>query len=282
MLELLKTNPRFLVGAIIVHVFFLVLFGVGFHFKSTERAAVAQPKTVEVNTIDEKLVKKELAKLKRQEQQEEKRKQALIKKRKAEEKRLAELRNKRKAEQKKEKQRLALAKKKELELKKKQQALEKKQKQEQERLKQLEKQRLEEEERQDRARREKELKEKMLAEETRLKQEQAAAIARQAELKKRQTMIDKYMSLIEAKVYQHWVKPPNVSKGLVCELDVRLIPSGEVINIVLSKSSGDSVYDKSVLSAVKRASPLPLPPAETGLFDVFRDLHLPMRADKKT
>ncbi|MGD8926144.1 MAG: cell envelope integrity protein TolA [Thioalkalispiraceae bacterium] len=275
MLELFKKNPRFLVGAIIVHLFFLVLFGVGLHFKSRERAATTVQKTVEVTTVDEREVKKELAKLKAADDREVRRKNELEKKRKLEERRLESLRKKREAEQKKEKERLAL-------LERKQKALKEKQQKEKERLAELERKRKAEEERQDRARKEQELKEKMQAEEQRLKREEQAAALRKAELKKRQTTIDKYMNLIEAKVYQKWIKPPSISTGLVSELRVKLIPTGDVIDIQLVKSSGDPAFDNSVKAAVKKASPLPLPPAEMGLFEVFRDLRLPMRADKKT
>lgn len=275
MFEFLKNNPKYMIGAIVVHVFFIVLFGVGFHLKSKERASTAVQKTVEVKTIDERLVQKELEKLKLKDEQEENRKQALIKKREAEEKRLADLREQRLKEQQEEKRRLAL-------LEKKEQELKEKQRKEQERLKELERKRKEEEARQDRLKKEKALQEKMLAEQKRIEEEQQLAALRAAEIKKRQTVIDKYMNLIEAKIYQKWVKPPTTNEGRVAELDVRLIPTGEVIHIELSKSSGDPVYDKSVVAAVKAASPLPLPPAETGLFDVFRDLHLPIRADKKT
>lgn len=274
MFDFLKKNPKYMIGAIVVHVFFIVLLGVGFHFKSKERTATATPKTVEVKTIDERLVEKELQKLQLKDDLEEKRQQEIIKQRKAEEKRLDNLRKQRIQEQEKEKKRLALLEKKEKELKEKQQK-------EEQRLKELEHQRKEEEQI-DKARREEALREKMLAEQKRLEREEQAAALRQAELKKKQTTIDKYMNLIEAKIYQYWIKPPSASEGKVAELEVRLIPTGEVINIELSKSSGDPVYDKSVLAAVKRASPLPLPPAETGLFDVFRHLHLPIRADKKT
>ena len=275
MLELFKKNPRFLVGAIIVHLFFLVLFGVGLHFKSRERASTTVQKTVEVNTVDEHEVKKELAKLKAAEDREARRKQELEKKRKQEERRLESLRKQREAEQKKEKERLAL-------LEKKQKELKEKQRKEKERLAELERKRKAEEERQDRARKEQELKEKMQAEEERLKREEQAAALRKAELKKKQTTIDKYMNLIEARVYQKWRKPPAISSGLECVLKVKLIPSGEVLDIELVKSSGDPAFDKSVIAAVRAASPLPVPSSETGLFDVFRDLRLPMRADKKT
>lgn len=264
MFDLLKNNPRYLVGAILVHLFFLVLFGVGFHFKSDNRTSTTVPQTVKVNTVDERLVKKELQDLKAADEKEIRKKEELVKKRKAEEQRLQKIREERIAEQQKEKKRLALLKEK--------QELEKK------KLKELEEQR----QKQEQLEREDELKQKLQAEEERLKKEQEIAALRQAELKKKQTLIDKHMNLIEAKVYQKWISPPGDLKGKICELRVRLIPTGEVISIELSKSSGDPVYDKSAINAVKSASPLPLPPAETGLFDMFRDLYLPMRADKKT
>jgi colicin import membrane protein len=267
MLELFKKSPRFFVGAILVHVFFIVLFGVGFHFKSQERAATTVPESVKVTTIDEKEVKKELAKLKAKDEREERRKQEAIKKRKAEERRLQKLKKERELALKKEKE------------------LKEKQRKEKQRQAELERQRKAEEEK-DRAKKEAELKEKMRAEEERMqaeaKAEAEAAALRKAELKKKQTLIDKHMNMIEVKIYRHWIKPPTASQGLEAELRVKLIPTGDVISVELTKSSGDAVYDKSVIAAVKKASPLPLPPAETGLFDTFRELRLPMRADKKT
>lgn len=276
MFELFRKNPRYLFGAIAVHLFFIVLFGVGFHFKSEQRASTATAqKTIEVKTIDERLVKKELAKLKANDDREKRRKEELIKKRKAEERQLKKLREQRQTEQKKEKQRLAL-------LEKKQHDLKEKQRKEEARLAELERKRREEEEKADKLKREQALRERMLAEEQRMKAEQEAAALRAQELKKRQTEIDKYMNRIEAKIYQYWIKPPGANKGMVSELRVKLIPTGDVITIELVKSSGDKVFDKSVETAVRSASPLPLPPPESGLFDVFRDLRLPMRADKKT
>ena len=193
MLELFKKSPRFFVGAILVHLFFIVLFGVGFHFKSKERAATAVPESVKVTTIDEKEVKKELAKLKAVDDREEKRKQELTKKRKAEERRLQKLKKEREIALKQEK------------------ALKEKQRMEQERLSELERKRKAEEVKQDRAKKEQALTEKMLAEEERMKAEREAAAMRNSELKIRQTTIYKYMNLIEAKVYRDWIKPPSIN-----------------------------------------------------------------------
>jgi colicin import membrane protein len=275
MLEMIKNHPRFVMGAVLVHIFFLILFGIGLHLKSQERAATTEAQTVKVTTVDEKLVEKELKALKTQDEQAQRQNEEVTRKRKAEEKRLADLRAQRLTEQKQEKERIALAKQQEQQLKQKQ-------KEEEKRLKDLARKRREEESRQQQAKNEQALKDSMAAEEKRLKAEAEVAAQRRAALKQKQTEIDKYMNAIETRIYQNWVMPPSTNSGMFCELKVHLIPSGEVIDIQLSKSSGDPVYDQSVITAVKKASPLPLPPAESGLFDVFRDLTLPVRADKKT
>ena len=282
MLEIFKKNPRFLIGAIVVHVLFIAIFTLGFHFRPDKRAGTTSPKTVEVTTVDERLVKKELDKLKATDEQEIRRKQELVNKRKAEEKRLKDLKEKRITEQKKEQERIALLEKQERELKEKQKKLKEKQAAEEKRLAELEKQRQLEEEKQDKERKKKELEEKMKAEAEQMAKEQQAAALRKAELQKQQTLMEKHMTLIENKVYQKWIKPPNIQRGLISELRVKLIPSGDVIDVQLIKSSGDAVYDKSCIQAVKAASPLPLPPAKEGLFETFRNLRLPMIADKKS
>lgn len=276
MLEMIRKHPRYVIGAILVHVVFLILFGVGFHLKSQQRAATTQAQTVKVKMVDEKLVQKELKSMQAQDERVRREREALERKRKAEEKRLADLRAQRLAEQKKEKQRIALAKQKELQLKQKQQA-------EQKRLQELEKKRRQEEERQQQLKNEQALKKQLAAEAQRMKAEQEIAAQRRAALKVRQTKIDKYMNLIENKIYQNWTMPPSINKGLVCVLQVQLIPSGEVINIEVSKRSGNDEYDKSVVAAVRKASPLPVPSGDdNNLFDEFRTLTLPVRADKKT
>lgn len=282
MLELVKKHPRYAFGALLVHIFFLVLFGVGIHFKSQERAATTQQmQTVKVTTVDQKLVQKELRSFKAQDEQARRQREELVQKRKAEEKRLAQLQAQRLAEQKQQQQQLALAKQREEQLKKKQAEQQKKLAAEKKRLKELARKRREQEKRQLQAQNEQTFKQQLAAEAKQLQQQQQIAAQRQAARKAKQTEIGKYMDLIENKIYQHWVMPPSTNKGLVCIYEVTLIPTGDVVSIELSKSSGDSVYDQSVKAAIQAASPLPVPPAKDGLFDEFRNLTLPVRADKK-
>lgn len=87
-------------------------------------------------------------------------------------------------------------------------------------------------------------------------------------------VVDEYIAKIAAKIKRSIVLPPGVSKNIKAEFNVTLLPSGEVLNANLSKSSGNDAYDSAVERAILKAQPLPLPPVEQNLFNRFRDLHL--------
>jgi len=87
-------------------------------------------------------------------------------------------------------------------------------------------------------------------------------------------VVDEYIAKIAAKIKRSIVLPPGVSKNIKAEFNVTLLPSGEVLNANLAKSSGNDAYDNAVERAILKAQPLPLPPAEQNLFNRFRDLHL--------
>ena len=77
--------------------------------------------------------------------------------------------------------------------------------------------------------------------------------------------------LIKARIEQSWLQPPTARQGMSCKIKVRLIPSGDVVAANVVQSSGDPVFDRSAVTAVLKASPLPVPPSELGLFDQFRE-----------
>jgi colicin import membrane protein len=87
-------------------------------------------------------------------------------------------------------------------------------------------------------------------------------------------VVDEYIAKIAAKIKRSIVLPPGVAKNIKAEFNVTLLPSGEVLNASLAKSSGNEAYDSAVERAILKAQPLPLPPAEQNLFNRFRDLHL--------
>jgi len=246
MLKALFENPKALVLAILVHVVLLGVLLVSIDWTSKPPPA-RQVETVKAVVVDETRVQAEMEKLKKAEQKKKddeaarqqklrREAEAAKKKRLAEEKRLKDLEQKKTALAKKaeaEEQRLAKLKQQE-EARKREEA----QRRKEEARRKAEAQRKAEE-----ARRKKELQEQLQAE---------AEAARQAE-------INRYIALIRNKVSQNWLRPVGFQKGLKCTVQVNLIPGGDVVNAQVTVSSGNPVFDRSVLSAVHKASPLPLP-----------------------
>ena len=64
---------------------------------------------------------------------------------------------------------------------------------------------------------------------------------------------------ITQQVTRNWIKPANVTPGLKATIAVRLTRNGEVISATMSESSGDQRFDDSIVRAVLKASPLPVP-----------------------
>jgi len=86
-------------------------------------------------------------------------------------------------------------------------------------------------------------------------------------------VIAEYKAKIMAKIRSRIVLPPNIPDDSVVELDVTLLPGGDVLNVRLRKSSGYTAFDSAVERAIYLAKPLPLPP-DPALFPKFRDLSL--------
>jgi colicin import membrane protein len=286
MWQAIRKHPRAVLGAILAHLIFLAILVVSFHFSEAPLAPVGQPQDIiEAEAIDERVIQEKLDRKKAAEQrkkddarkarearlQEQRRKEELKKQRAAEEKkRLAEAK-KRKEQAVAEKKRLAELEKKrkqELAAEKKRQEAERKRKEEEARLAKLEQERKEKEKQEalqaEIARQEAELQ----------KQLEAERLARQAEARRQANLseINKYRVLIKQEVTRHWNIPATAAQDLICEVKVRLIPSGDVVDVQIIKSSGDPAFDNSVEKAVYRAAPLSVPPVESGLFEEFREV----------
>lgn len=270
MFELVRKNPRYLIAAIIVHVIFIVILGVNFSFDSEHKPAAQVPKTVQVQAVDE-----------RKQQQEQRRREAVKRKKQQE---LAAKKEKirqeklRKEKVKKEKQRLALLekerKKKAADEKRRQQALEKK------RLEEEKKRKAQQQKEQ--AERDAALKRKLEEAQKQLEKDQLALAEQKAQQQREQSEIDKYMAAIAQKIRQNWVVPPNYDKKAECLLDIRLMPTGDVLNVKLLQSCGHAELDASLITAVKNAEPLPLPGSEKNLFNKFREIELPLTVIKRS
>lgn len=135
----------------------------------------------------------------------------------------------------------------------------------------------EEKERQKRAadeeRRKEEIRRQKLSEQSLQEQLAAEEKARQQAVHaaRAASEVDKYRSLIRQRVSRSWNRPVGVTKGLKCVVGVRLAPGGEVLSARVVRSSGSTIFDRSVENAVYKAAPLPLPEDPT-LFDNFREI----------
>ena len=239
---------------------------------------------VEAVTVDDRAVEKELQRLRELEQEKQR---AMEKKLKDLEQQASAVEERRKEEE------------------KKKQAAERKRKEEEKRKQQAEQERKEEERRiaaerdrikQEKLRAEAELKRiedenrKAEAEQKRLEEEQRKAEAErqrkaEAERKKaaeeaerkrlaqeQQAQDRATLQNIVAEIYRVVAGNFNktgLPKGLECVLSVQTIPGGEVISVTINKPSGNEVFDRRAVTAVEKASPLPLP-SDAALFERLR------------
>ncbi|HHH36830.1 MAG TPA: cell envelope integrity protein TolA [Gammaproteobacteria bacterium] len=281
-LRALVGRPRYLVYAIVVHAAFFAVLVVSLDWTVTPPPPT--PNIVQAVAVDEAKVQAEMEKLRRAEERKRKKAQEIERRRRQEEKRLRELRKKRAAEQRrlKEQERKRKAEAKRLaELKRKKEA-EKRRLAELEKKKAAEQRRLAEEEKRKEAaarkaalkREQEELERKRKAEEARrrkLAEEELKKQLAAEEARRIRSVVGKYVEIIKQQVERNWLRPPGSAAGLSCQVQVRLIPGGEVVDVQILRGSGDAAFDDSVQKAVLRASPLPLPP-DPALFEHFREL----------
>jgi len=115
-------------------------------------------------------------------------------------------------------------------------------------------------------------------EEERARREQEKA--RQAATAARQSEIDRWRAQIQAKIRGRANVPDTVTGNPEVQVRIRILPGGEVLDISVTKRSGNSTYDAAIERAIRSASPLPVPPADSELFPLFRDLNLNIRHER--
>lgn len=69
-----------------------------------------------------------------------------------------------------------------------------------------------------------------------------------------------YYSVVVNKIRQQWVYPETLDRDMEAVISIRVAKDGGVTIDRLEKSSGNRLFDRSVLSAIAKASPLPTPP----------------------
>lgn len=89
--------------------------------------------------------------------------------------------------------------------------------------------------------------------------------------------MDKYKQAIQQKVRGYLLRPPGLSGNPEAVFEVDQLPSGEVLNVRLKRSSGIPALDDAIERSIRRASPLPLP-EQRDLFE--RTLELRFRPNE--
>ena len=279
MWQAIRENPRAVMYAVLMHLILLALlvFSLDWTPKISHPPGIKVP--IEATLVDQRQLDavEERKQAEQQRIEEAKRQAELAEQRKVEAQRKADLEAKQKAEQ-AARQKLEAERKRKAELAAKKKAeLEAKQKAEQ-----AAKQKAAAEAKK---KTEAEAKKKAAAEAKRKAEEAQRREAEQAlqsqlaaeqaglEAARVQGVVAEYIGYIQERIQRSWLRPPGSPAGLSCVVQVGLIPGGEVARVQIVRSSGDPVFDRSVESAVYKASPLPLPP-DAALFKHFRDLRL--------
>ncbi len=84
------------------------------------------------------------------------------------------------------------------------------------------------------------------------------AAAQQAQRERDQKLMKSVIADVSHQVSGHFNKA-GLPQGLKCVLTVQTVPGGEVVGVKISKTSGNDLFDKRAIIAVRQASPLPLP-----------------------
>jgi colicin import membrane protein len=71
--------------------------------------------------------------------------------------------------------------------------------------------------------------------------------------------MDDYIRRIQSRIKGNVVLPPDLAGNPEAVFDVLQLPTGEIIDVQLRKSSGVRAYDEAVQRAIIKASPLPKP-----------------------
>ena len=264
MWQAVRENPRAVTYAVLMHVGLLLLLV----FSLDWTPKVVTPgtnKPIKAELVDMTKVR-ELEAQKKAEQ--EKRRQAEAERKKKiqqEKQRQVEAERKKKAEQEKQRQAEAERKKKAEQQKQRQAEAERKKKAEQE------KQRQAEAERKKKAEQEKQ---RQAEAERQQQAEQAlqAQLAEEAAQARAESALSQFIPYIQQKVQNSWLRPAGSPPGLSCLIQVKLIPGGEVVSAKVVQGSGDALFDRSVETAVLKASPLPLP-EDPAMFKYFREIN---------
>lgn len=84
-------------------------------------------------------------------------------------------------------------------------------------------------------------------------QQQAAQQAAEQAQAAAQQSVSTYGDYVRDRIAGNWSRPPSARRDMQVELQIRIVPTGQVMGVVVTRSSGDPAFDQSAVSAVERA-----------------------------
>ncbi len=291
MFDWIKENSTAFIVALIFHFLFFGALFFNWQMDKPKKIVMQQGDIIQVTSVDANSYDAEIKKIEQQKQAklrkaEADRKARVLEKKKKQEQVRRQKEKKRQAEELK-RQKAATA--------KKEKAAKKKAEQEKQRKKAAEKKKIAAEklkkeqlikEQQKKAEQEKQrLKEQKKRQEAEQKRKAAEEKKRQAELQRKEVrdretrerrskgVVKRHVAMIAQKIERNWRQPLDAPPKLQCKIDIMLLPSGKVVSVKVVESSGHLSFDRSVETAVRRASPLPVP-SDSVIFKQFEVMRL--------
>ncbi len=109
-------------------------------------------------------------------------------------------------------------------------------------------------------------------------EEESAALA-DAAAGEAEAAVASYKLGIYQQIVGNWSRPPSARNGMEATLSVALVPTGDVVDVTLLKSSGNTAFDQSAEQAVRKSRRFEVP-KESALFEAhFRNFNLLFRPE---
>ena len=79
--------------------------------------------------------------------------------------------------------------------------------------------------------------------------------------------LTRYSSLIKNQVMENWKSPSNINPNLKTEIEITIVPTGEITSSTIIQSSGNNVFDESAMRAISKVQSFEGLNMQMNLFD---------------
>lgn len=93
-------------------------------------------------------------------------------------------------------------------------------------------------------------------------------------------LADTHLALIRRQIQQAWRLPPTSRSGMRVMVNIRLLPTGELLDVSVLQGSGNAEFDRSALEAVRSVNRFNVPRDPVVFENVFRSLNLDFDPDQ--